>query len=125
MNENKTLQEKLQVQERKKNRMGKGIVIGAVILILMVCAGTAATKAIDWSNNGLAEAAATAAVWDAEQAAKTATAEANAPKPGYEDPAEAVKLSVTQWYTYRCNGKSIGKAGTKRAHPKQTRASAA
>ncbi|MDX9865068.1 MAG: hypothetical protein RBT34_09705 [Anaerolineaceae bacterium] len=104
MNENETLQEKLQVQERKKNRMGKGIVIGAVILILLVCAGAGVFKLRDWAAAQGEIAIATAAVWEAEQAAKTATTEANAPKPGYEDPAEAVKLSVTQWYTYDYTG---------------------
>ena len=39
--------------------------------------------------------------------------------------ATATEGETTWYYTYRCNGKSMGKAGTKPAHPKPTRASAA
>jgi len=99
MNENKTLQEKLQAQERKKNRMGKGIVIGAVILIVLACTGAGVFKLRDWSESVGEMAAATMVVVETRQAQETATAEANAPKPGYEDPAEAVKLSLEQWYS--------------------------
>ena len=99
-NKTQTLQEKLQAQERKESRMRRVVIFGAVFLIFLACAGAGVAKIVDWSNAQYKTMEATAAVWDAEQAAKNATAEANAPKPGYEDPAEAVKLSLEQWYTY-------------------------
>ncbi|MCD4674208.1 MAG: hypothetical protein K8R77_16210 [Anaerolineaceae bacterium] len=104
MNEKQTLQEKLQEEERKESRMRKLFIIGALFVITLACLGIAAKKVIGWSNEGAVKAAATMVVVETRQAKETATAVANAPKPGYEDPAEAVKLSVTQWYTYDYTG---------------------
>jgi hypothetical protein len=52
----------------------------------------------DWADAQVEIAVATSAVMRTEQAVQTATAEANAPLPGWEDPVEIVKLSVEQWY---------------------------
>ena len=93
-----TLQERLQEQEKKENRTGKGITIAAIVLIVMMCAGGGVFKLRDWADGQVEIAAATAAVVETRQAVQTATAEANAPLPGWEDPAEIVKLSIEQWY---------------------------
>jgi len=80
--------------------MGKGITIAAIVLIVMMCAGGGVFKLRDWAAAQGEIAIATSAVMRTEQAVQTATAEANAPLPGWEDPAEIVKLSVEQWYNY-------------------------
>jgi hypothetical protein len=100
-----TLQERLQEQEKKENRMGKVITIAAIVLIVMMCAGGGVFKLRDWAAAQGEIAIATAAVVETRQAVQTATAEANAPLPGWEDPAEIVKLSVEQWYNLDYTGK--------------------
>lgn len=104
MNEKQTLQEKLQEEERKESRMRKLFIFGALFVITLACLGIAAKKVIGWSNTKYESMEATSIVYETEQAEKTATAVANAPKPGYEDPAEIVKLSLEQWYTYDYTG---------------------
>ena len=95
---NETLQDKLQEQERKKNRVKTIIKFGAIFLIVLMCLGGGYFKGMEWFEEGNQVAAATAAVVETRQAMQTATAEEKAPTPGWDDPAEIVKLSVEQWY---------------------------
>lgn len=104
MKKQETLQDKLQTEQRKENRMGRLFTVGAVIVTLLACLGMGWQKLVDWSNAGLVEAEATAAVVETRQANETATAVANAPTPGYADPAEIVKLSLEQWYNWDYTG---------------------
>lgn len=99
MTNTETLQDKLQTEKRKDNRMRRVVTSGAVFVIILACLGMGWQKLVEWSDVGLVEAAATASVVETRQAIETATAVANAPTPGYADPAEIVKLSLEQWYS--------------------------
>jgi hypothetical protein len=98
MTNTETLQDKLQTEKRKDNRMRRVVTSGAVFVIILACLGMGWQKLVEWSDAEGESALATAAVVETRQAIETATAVANAPMPGYADPAEIVKLSLEQRY---------------------------
>lgn len=99
MTNTETLQDKLQTEKRKDNRMRRVVTSGAVFVIILACLGMGWQKLVEWSDNQMVWMEATSDAVETQKAIETATAVANAPTPGYADPAEIVKLSLEQWYS--------------------------
>jgi len=104
MKEPRTLQDKLQKEEREAHHTGRFFAIIAFALLVLACLGIGASRMTTWAEAGAIEAAATSAVVETRQAKETATAVAKAPKPGYQDPADAVIYSLEQWYSVDYTG---------------------
>ena len=93
-----TLQEKLQEQEQKDNRVGNMIKLGAITLILLVCLGVVFPMLSDWLDIGGERTFATATAYAIADATATAVQmDRLGIKAGWEDPAEIMMTLVNPW----------------------------